>query len=935
MALDNVTICELKINDLFAPIGIDTATPNFSWKMKSKNLGAVQTAYNIIVADSKGTEVWNTNWVESSDSLNLPYGGDTLISSEKYTVKVAIKDEKGVTTDYIESYFETALFEADAFDDTKWISYDNTADQKVGNEKNLPAYRKEIFVKSGLKAAKLYVSGLGVFEAYLNGKRVSNLLSDGSLVYDELKPGYTNGFIRRTYNTYDLTHMINAGENNVLTGIVTDGWWSAKDGLLKQGEEPAFFAKLILIYDDGTKEAINTDQSFKTARVAPLQVGTTIYHGEKYDATVDTSWMMPNYDDSNWSTPKINTEFVGKPYAQAGAFVKIRKDLERTPQKITLYEGATDLKPDFYGKINTIAEYKSGDDIVLNPNQNLLIDFGQNIAGWENLNLTSEGGTVVTVRHAEMLNDGCGAISRGNDGPEGSIYTASYRSAAAKTVYVTAGGEKEAWHPSFSFYGFRYVEITVSKPTTIHLVTASVVSSVFKDTAQISTSNNDINQLISNVKWGMYGNYLSVPTDCPQRDERLGWLADTQIFAQTGLYLGDNKAFLRKFLTDIRDGQMLDKANADYGGYPAIAPNSFDLGCHGNYGWADCGIILPYYLYMMSGDTSIITEMWSSMRLYMDEFLSKRKYGGNTIFCDWLAYEPRTDIGNQMLGISFIALDALMMISMANAIGETAAAEHYTKVYNRQKELYKAEFVNEDGSLKHSNQAVCLYALYTDLVDNTEAVINQLVANIEGNNNKLQTGFLGTAIIMTTLTKVGRVDIAYKLLLQHENPSWLYSVDQGATTIWERWNSYTVDDGFGDVSMNSFNHYAYGAVLGWMFSNMAGIDFDKNHPGFKHIILSPKPNASIKTVNASYNSPYGEIVSNMAYEGENWLYNATVPANTTATIKIPVQNGSKLLVNSKDANEVNLLADGIEYSRLENGFAIFNAVAGSFSFLKN
>ena len=1129
-------VYDIKVNDLKAPIGIDTLTPTFSWKMKSNNIGASQSAYDIIVARSNGTEVWNTNWIVSSDTT-VVYDGAPLVSSERYTVKIAIKDEKGVATEYTESYFETALLEEDAFDNTKWISYDKNSDEnayatnltnftvdfdfiinnanqgfavgmsdnlqnyvlfqvstqnssddsiilrphakvngswtvlpgnanklilndaigyndteiigkliheriivngnvaklyfgvdennltyagsythntdiklgKIGfrhnlknplestsydnivvknesgyiiydedfssgvsnfegtinatvqdgmllvgsnnetytegvivlktfgsynssDDKNLPAYRKEILVKNNLVSAKLYTSGLGVYETYINGKRVGNLLNNGEVCYDELKPGYTEGAVRRSYNTYDVTHLLDKGKANVLSSIVADSWWSANDSLLKQGEETAYFAKMILFYADGTKEVINTDQSFKTAKVAPVQSGTSIYNGEYYNATVDTAWMLPGYGDANWSTPKVNSEFSGKPYAQAGAFVRIRKDLEKSPVKLSVYEGAADAITGYYGRVKTIAEYSNGDDIVLKPGQNLLVDFGQNLAGWENFEITSERGTVITIDHGEMLNDGNGAISRGNDGPEGSIYESNYRTAASDTTYVTAGGIKETWHPGFSFYGFRYLEITVSKTTTFHSLKADVVTSVLEDTAQMTTSNDDINKLISNVKWSMYGNYLSVPTDCPQRDERLGWLGDTQVFAETGLYLGDNKAFLRKYLADIRDGQIIDKSNGNYGAYPAIAPNSDNLGSYGAFGWADCGIILPYYLYMMSGDTAIITEMWNSMRLYMDEFLANRNYGGNSTFGDWLSYETTGATGNKMLGVSFYALDSLMMADMAKAIGETEAAEHYMKVYGEQKSLYQKEFANSDGTLKESSQAVCLYALYADMVDNTDIVSNQLITNIERNGNKLQTGFLGTAILMPTLTKIGRTDVAYKLLLQHDNPSWLYSVDQGATTIWERWNSYTLDNGFGSVSMNSFNHYSYGAVLGWMFSDMAGIGFDMDSPGFKHIILSPKPDYSLQSVNAAYESPYGKIVSNMKYEGDKWLYNATIPANTTATIKIPVQDITKLFINNKSALQTNLLTDGIEYSYTENNIAVFNAVAGNFNF---
>ncbi|MBE6762121.1 MAG: hypothetical protein E7551_07510 [Ruminococcaceae bacterium] len=1133
---EKATVHDIKVNSLFAPIGIDTPNPVFSWKMNSDNIGAKQTAYSVVVTDENGAEMWNTGWVESNLSVNIPYNGTPLVSSTRYNVSVGIKDENGVETPRTESYFETALLEENAFDDTSWISYQQTGEEstdataitsftvdfdfkinsanqgfaigmsddlktyllfqistqnssdksiilrahakvngswtvlpgaanklvlndaigyddttvfghiiherievngkeaklyfgpdennltyagtythnkditlgKIGfrhnlkgplestsydnivvknqtgyiiysedfssgvsnfegtiNESvvdgmllvgsdnetytegvivlksfgtynssattNIPVFRKKISVASNLTSAKLYTSGLGIYESYINGERVGNLLDDGSISYDELKPGYT-GTSRRQYNTYDVTHMLNSGADNVLSSIVTEGWWSAEDSLIKQGEESAYFAKMILTYANGDKEIINTNTDWKTAAVAPVQADTSIYNGEHYDATADTAWMYPNYNDSAWSTPKVNTEFSGELVAQAGAFVKVRKDLERTPQKISVYEGAEDSFTGYYGRVKTIATYEDGADIVLNPGQTLLVDFGQNFAGFESFEVTSKRGTVISVTHGEMLNDGNGAFERGNDGPEGSIHKANYRTSKSNTTYVTAGYINEVYNPAFSFYGFRYVEFTVSKTTTFHLVRGNVLTSVLEDTAEMITSDDDVNQLISNIKWSMYSNYLSVATDCPQRDERLGWLGDTQVFAKTGLFLGDNKAFLRKYMLDIRDGQVTDTSSEYYGAYPAIAPGSDNLGTYGAFGWADCGIILPYYLYMMSGDTSVINEMWSSMRLYMDEYLAKRTYGGTASFGDWLSYETTTSLGNQMLGTCFHALDACMMSEMANALGDSDAADHYKEVYDAQKTLYNNTFVNSDGTLKEVTQAVCLYALYTDMVDNEEPVINQLITNIERNGNKLQTGFLGTAILMSTLTKIGRTDIAYKLLLQHDNPSWLYSVDQGATTIWERWNSYTVSNGFGAVSMNSFNHYAYGAVLGWMYSDMAGIDYDTKSPGFKNIILSPKFDSALPTVNAKFDSPYGEIVSNMHYESGKWNYSATVPANATATIILPMENIETLKVNGKGISEVTTETDGINFVGFEDGKATFNAVSGSFEF---
>jgi len=794
-----------------------------------------------------------------------------------------------------------------------------------------PAYRKIIAPKADLVCAKLYTSGLGVYESYINGERVGRLMDDGSVAYDELKPGYTEPGVRKFYNTYDVTWMLQKDKENVLSAVVTNGWWSGRVAG-SYGKENAYFAKLILTYADGSQEAINTDASWKVARASAVQMGD-IWDGETYDARVDQSWMLPDYDDSNWSNASINTEFSGGISAWSGSPIVVREDLQRDAQSLTVYQGATGAADGYHGTINVLRTYNDGDAITLNPGETLLVDFGQNFAGWEAFEVEGEAGTTIKVEHGEMLNDGNGATSRGNDGPEGSIYNANYRSAAATTRYILSGNGIESYHPSFTFYGFRYIEITTDKTVTFHSVDGQVVTSVEKELGFMETSDKDVNQLISNVRWGMYSNYLSVPTDCPQRDERLGWTGDTQVFSETGCYMGFSKSFLMKFMEDMRDCQRPD------GTYQDIAPSYCVSYLYGNLGWADAGIIVPYNLYMMYGDTSVITENWESMKKFMDGYMAKtNQYGGGHAYGDWLSYESNDHTIMNMIGVAYYAWDAMLMSKMADAIGLADEAARYMAVYEDEKAFFQEQFVNADGTLKRGEQSVCLYALYLDLLPNEEsvaAVTGQLIGNIERNGNRLQTGFLGTAIIMNTLTKIGRSDVAYRLLLQHENPSWLYSVDQGATTIWERWNSYTIANGFGDVAMNSFNHYSYGAVAGWMFRSMAGISYDEENPGFKHIVLAPNPDQSLKTVKASYDSAYGTIVSNSVIDGDTWTYDAVIPANTTATVKLPIENIDTLTVNGKALDALTLEADGIVYNGYENGIALFDAVAGSFSFASN
>lgn len=852
---------------------------------------------NIVIKDGDGNLIYENDFSDSSD---LSFSGSSSVSLENGMIKVGSESTMG----------ESIL---------------------VRNEDGgLPAFRKTFAVREGLVSAKLYTSGLGVYESFVNGQRVGRVLDDGTVVYHELKPGFTEASDRKFYNTYEIVSFLSEGSDNTLSAVVSSGWWSDA-AAAGYGKDDAYLAKLILTYDDGTKETIVTDGTWKSARASAV-IYADIFTGESYDARVDESWMLPEFDDSDWENAKINNEFKGEICAWIGSYITVRDELGLDAKSVVIYDGVNGSSSTAYGTVNVVRTY--GDEkFTLSPGETALIDFGQNFAGWESFSVEGKAGTRLTIIHGEMLNDENGAHSRGNDGPEGSIYNANYRSAAATTTYIVSGDGIEEYHPSFTFYGFRYIEITADAEVTIHSVDGQVVTSVEKDTGFLETSDDDVNQLISNIRWGQYSNYLSVPTDCPQRDERQGWTADTQVFSKAGSYMAFSKSFLEKFMADMRDSQ-----NAQ-GAYPGTAPTGEYAGAGwGGTGWADAGIIVPYNLYVMYGDTSVILENWESMQKYVDGFLARTgKKGPSSIWGDWLAYESNDAEIQAMLAVCFYAWDALMMSEMAEAIGHYDEAERYTALYETEKEYFQSMYVRSDGRLKRQEQTACLYALYLDLLpdeQSVEAVKEQLVNNISRNRNRLQTGFLGTAIILPTLTKIGRSDIAYTLLLQHSNPSWLYSVDQGATTIWERWNSYTIESGFGDVSMNSFNHYAYGAVASWMFESLAGIGADPDNPGFKHILFAPQPDDRL-SVKASYDSAYGVITAESSYDGDIWTYKCSLPANTTAEIRIPVSDAGDVVVNGKAASELSLSCDGIEFAGIESGVAVFNAVSYSFTFSVN
>ncbi len=807
------------------------------------------------------------------------------------------------------------------------FTYAGTADVlalRATTGDSLPVFRKSFTPKGKVVSAKLYTSALGVYESYINGERVGRLLSDGTVEYHELKPGAAEAADRKYYSSYDVTHMLKGTGETVLSAVVGTGWWTGQIAAA-HGSSEAYLAKLILTYEDGSTEVIGTDTTWQSAYASPFTY-SDIFGGEDYDARVDLSWMKPGYKpDAAWSNVVINTEFKGEITAWMGSYIKVRDDLEQSVKSVTVYQGAKGANAARYGVINVLETYDSG-SFTLNPGETALIDFGQNFAGWEAFTVKGESGTVIRVEHGEMLNDQHGERGRGCDGPGGSLYNANNRSARAATVYTMRGGASESYHPSLTYYGFRYIEITVSAPVTFERITGQVVTSVEKDTGWLETSHADINQLMSNIRWGQYSNYLSVPTDCPQRNERLGWMADTQVFARAGAYLGFSKSFLEKYMQDVRDTQNSD------GAFSGIAPGDFVDGAGwGGTGWADAGIIVPYTLYTMYDDVQAIRDNWEAMERYMD-YLA-RVGGPRNIWGDWLAYESNDNEIQNILSNVYYAWDGLMMAEMADAIGLSDKAESYRALYDQQRNLFMRRYVKPDGTVKRGEQCICLYALYLDLLPNeasVTAVTDQLISNITSKGNRLQTGFLGTKIILETLTKIGRTDVAYTLLLQTDNPSWLYSVKQGATTIWERWNSYTLETGFGDVNMNSFNHYAYGAVANWMFSTMAGIDTHPDTPGFKHLLIAPEADTRIGTVKASYDSAYGLIRAESVCTEEKWTYKFSIPANTTAELRLPMGDYSTLIVNGKAPADLTEAADGIVYVGTTDGVAVFRVLAGSF-----
>ena len=756
-------------------------------------------------------------------------------------------------------------------------------------------------------------TGLGVYELYVNGKPVGDEI---------LKPGFTHPEKTRLSFTYDVTGLFDtaSGAENVLSAQVTPGWWADKivtpaghDGMI--GRKCAFRGVLALYYSDGSTRLYGTDTENWKAGIAGPVTHAAIYDGEEYDARIAPGFETPE----KLGVPEINTEFHGDIFPSDGAEIYFRHDLALSPVKTYVWQGVAGEDENHFGRVVLKREYGAGEPIVVNPGENLVVDFGQNCSAVPVFVFNAAEGTELNCVTAELLNDGNGSKERGMDGPEGSVHRQNLRipDTGMKLKYTFANSPEDVCYtPRYTFFGYRYVSINVTDKVVIKSIKSLPVTSISRDMeiGKIETGNELVNKLISNTIWGQRSNYLSVPTDCPQRNERLGWTADTQVFTETGSFFANTTSFFHKWMRDLIDSQ------GEKGGFPGVAP----LSQYGNemtrLGWSDAGIIVPWSIWKQFGDTEIVEQSWKSMEKYMNH-INETQYdhnalieeNGNYQWADWLSYEPLESCGGGAFGpdgplpeaveywnylsASYWLLDAGMMRDMA--IGTGRDASRYETMTRDAKTYIRERFFDENGKFKtdilNTMQTPALFALKNNILDGAakEAMIGRLRENFAEHGNCLQTGFLGTSILMPTLSENGMSDIAWELLFQRKNPSWIYSIDNGATTIWERWNSYMIDKGMGPKGMNSFNHYAYGVVCEWIWETAAGIASDPANPGFRHIIMKPVPDKRLGYLKAEYHSASGVIRSAWKYEGDNWIWEFSVPDGCTATVTLPGETQSK------------------------------------------
>jgi alpha-L-rhamnosidase len=701
--------------------------------------------------------------------------------------------------------------------------------------------RKDFALTAAIQSARLSITALGAYQAFLNGKPIApqTLLS----------PGWTDFNKRVLYQTYDVTPLLTTGDNTI-AAILGGGWHGSPmtwAGTRAYTEPDALRAQLDITLTDGSHKIIATDETWQTAPAPTLF--SEIYAGEVYDARLETpGWNAPHFAAKNW-TPAATTT--------------VPEQIKLTAQPNLSIAVSNTLRPISMTSANS--------------DHPVIYDMGQNMVGNIVLHVHGHRGTLVRMRFAERLN------------PNGSIYTENLRNATVTDTYILSGNGDETYTPAFTFHGFRYVELSgyPGTPTTASIEGLVYDSLPATPSIRFKSSSELLNKMGQLGIWGQRGNFLSIPTDCPQRDERLGWMGDAGVFWRTGTYNFDIASFTRKFMLDIEDAQTADNAFTD------VSPNL--LGPReGAPGWADAGVFVPYAAWLQYGDKALLENSWPNMQRFMDfilktnpDFIRRNKLGAN--YGDWLAPDQNTP--KDLIATAYWAIVARDMHEMALALGRKDDAEKYQTLYNNIAEAYRKQYIQPDGAVTGNTQSAYVVTLYSGIAPEAlrANMTDRLVKDIEAHNNHLTTGFLGTPFLMFVLDDNHRSDVAFKLLLQDTYPSWGYMVAKGATTWWERWNGDT-----GDPSMNSYNHYAFGSVMAWVFRRAAGIDTDPTGPGYHHLTIQPQFNPALPTLHTEYDSPYGLVTTD--WNQTTHRFNVTLPPNTTATITLP--NGKTTSVGS-------------------------------------
>lgn len=874
----------LRVNYVTNPVGIDSQEITFSWEVQ----GFTQQAYRIVVEDEAGRTVWDSGVVRSQDTIQAAYGGEALQDLTGYNWLVLCYDEN-VCYRSGEACFETAYVNEEAFSNADFIS--------MQGEENVYGDGQPVFYKAfeadGAELKKAYYLGsaLGIYDVYINGERVGDA---------EFKPGWTDYNDTLLYNMYDVTGYIRSGQENHIAVMLGTGWWCGRNAFgTYDYHQPAVIGQLTLLYADGTLRTIATDSTWQYYKDTRIQFAD-FFNGETADLRKPGAREI-SMGNTQRLTPKdvvISHDFAGVFHSFYGYQNKRREQLWQQMQEGYLYEKTAD-NGTAYGEIVKTAEWKQEPEggILIPRGQTLIVDLGQNIAGVPQITFSTETENEITVLFAEMLND-TGDSEKGNDGPKGSLYRKNYRSAETTVTIQADAGENQVYSPSFFFTGFRYLSVTAKEDVNVSDIKGICIGNDSPELGSFTCDNEKLNRLYENVLWSQRNNFTLIATDCPQRDERLGWMGDLQSFSTTSLYNQDLFSFYKKWNQDLLDAQT------EEGAYTDTVPSTVITGS-GNGGWAEAGIMVPVHVYDKYGDENALRQVYPSMKRYMDYLENRSDYdtqtghlGPGTIYGDWLAAQE-TD--STFLSALWYGADAVYMQKTARILGEKQDEKKYEKLFQNIKQYIQDVYVTEDFAQTMSQTELCFLIRYGLLTDAQEKqALQGLVDSIEENEYRLMTGFAGTPILLHTLSEHHLTEYAYRILLCEENPSWLYSVNQGATTIWERYDSYTLEKGFADFAMNSFDHFNEGSVAQWLYEDMSGIRVNlSEEPAITIAPCMPDVQTDIHEASGSYHSILGEIKVSWSIEKEGMESGSDmsrqahitfeIPDNATARVQLPIE----------------------------------------------
>lgn len=892
---------ELTIAEGFKnPIGFYNKAPMFSWKLPVSEEVKSQKAYQVIVASSienlpNNPDLWDSKRQESSKSTFVKYQGENLKSRQKVFWQVRYWNQDGTVSAWSDiNTFELGLLNNSDWE-AKWIGLNTAIDSIKGVRKFLmhrPQYlRKEFELASDIESARLYITSKGVFDVHLNGKDVSN---------DVLTPGWTPYDKRIETLTYDVSELLTSGEN-VIGVELASGWHSGRISRGKARYEnfasPKVLCQLEVILKDGTKTIIASNETWKGTTNGPIRLAS-LYDGEVYDAHLEIpNWTTTTFDDTAWEYS--DTEALADS-------VKLEPKRHATVKTTTILEEA---------------------EIVSKTSSSVIFDMKQNMVGVPKVKVPMRKGDTLTIRFSEML------LS------DGTFYTTNYRSAKSTDYYIAAADGIIEYTPKFTFHGYQFIELsgfdTLAEPNKSWIKGLVQHSNVEKK-GSFKSSHDKLNKLQNNITWGLRGNLLDIPTDCPQRDERLGWTGDAQVISPTAMFNFDTHAFWTAWLQSMRETQ----SEHDNGLVPFIIPDVLQRG-NASSGWGDACVIIPWDIYNITGDKTVLEENFEMGKKWIGYYQSNAKeYVPNThSFADWLQPYPekggkmgnRGDTPRLFVNTAYFAHSAHLVSKIAGVLGKTEDEQKYKALYKNIAAAFETKFFDENGKFKNKKQTQTSYllAIYFELLkpETKEKAQKHLLNEIKKANNHLGTGFLGTPILPMVLDDMGQTDLMYKILFKETYPSWFYSINQGATTMWERWNSYSKATGYNPQSMNSLNHYAYGAIGQWMYERIAGLS--SLAPGYKKIKIAPVPNKPLTSAEASVNTPYGKASSTWKLENETFKLDVVIPPNTTAEIHIPKTSKQVVFMNGV------ILDESLSYALIEknNKLIVLGVNSGTYQFL--